>query len=139
MHTIQGETYLSKREALAYVNRSDSWLRSRVEKGILKKYTLDNPRVFFYKRSEIVAALVPGALEQEAPEDADFLTLTQVGRKLQVTTGYVWQLVKTDRIMAINVSGKTGQGAIWRIHKDELSRFVREREADRLWRVKESV
>lgn len=127
---MHGEAYLTRPQAEVYVGRGEKWLQARVEAGKLKKYTLDDTHTRYYKRAELDALIKPQVVEEHeaAYDETDYLKYSDVAHRLSVSTGYIYKLVHEGKLHATNISGKVGRGAVYRIHKNEYARFVRERE-----------
>lgn len=125
---------LTMTEAIAHTHRSRAWVEDRIAKGIIQKQYIPGSRRPHYAIEELDAALRFEVDEEarkepsQAPEDiTNFKTIGEIAQALKVSPAYIWQLVHKGEIEAINISGKEGRGAMWRIEKEEYERFINSR------------
>ena len=71
-------------------------------------------------------ALAPQA-KSTLPE---YYKIPYVAQRLGVTRAYIWQFVHAGEIPAINISGKVGRGAMWRIRKEDAEKFITSRQTN---------
>lgn len=125
-----GQEYLTKGQVLAYAGyKSDHWLYARIHDGRLTQIPIDGKT--YYARKELDELLTPQVPEQQHSrhrEEEEYVRIKDVAERMHFSKSYISRLVRDGEIKAINLSGKQGRGADYRIHKNEFARFMRERE-----------
>lgn len=123
--------YLTKKDACVFSGHSKQWIDTRVERGIIHQYQQPGSRHPMYLQREIEEAMRLSLKEATHPRIAtplpDFVTLSEVADALHMTRQYIWKLVRSEQIPAINISGKAGNGADWRIRKEDAEAFIASR------------
>jgi excisionase family DNA binding protein len=124
--------YLTLKDACELSGHTKQWVKSRVEHGIIHRYDQSGSRHSMYLKGEIEVAMHLSLKEATHPRPAerllpDYLTLSEVAAALHMTRAYIWRLVRDEKIPAINISGKVGNGADWRIRKEDAEAFISSR------------
>ena len=130
----QEPEYLTMTDACLLSGHSRQWIHTRVERGAIHRYSVPGSEHPMYLSSEIEAAMQLSLGEAVTPQQKstlpEYYSIPYIASRLGVTRAYVWQFVHAGEIPAINISGKVGRGAMWRIRKEDAEKFITSRQTN---------